>query len=135
MLWAQMCVLLGLLEMVRGLLAKTHAKAAQTKVRADLLAPVAATANTLKTQLNPITSVSGKATYLATLTQQSAPAGAGGLSLSYTGPADSLPAIFSWLETGGSFDANLWTPLYDYVVALGDVCNNIIDNLGDFNAW
>ncbi|MDQ2876138.1 MAG: hypothetical protein M3Y33_15640 [Actinomycetota bacterium] len=50
MLWAQLNVLLFLLAAwTQGFLAKTHAKAGQTAARADLIAPVAKTANQAST--------------------------------------------------------------------------------------
>lgn len=94
LLWLQFCFFAAVLSVFWTMLTKTHAKAAQTSQRADLLPPVAKTANqanTTATAAKSVTDViSFNASFLASLNSGSTPGGFGG-------PASNSPAnLFNW---------------------------------------
>lgn len=115
MLWAQLCLVIGLLEMIRGLLFKTHAKASadEDRIQAIIIGPVK-TANTLApltTHVTALTSLAGN-TLLPTLAQEFSPT-------TFGNPAGSSGAqLQSWaIDATARFNqiystmqgTNLWT--------------------------
>jgi hypothetical protein len=139
LLWLQFCFFSAILSVFWSMIMKTHAKASQTSQRADLLAPVAKTANTASTNATAaktVTDVIGaNASFLATLRSASDPIAAGSPSLAYTGPSNNTNAVmFSWLETGGSFNG-LWVSMVSYIAALGTCVNSIISEGSTAGIW
>lgn len=121
-LYAQFLVVIFFGTWGTGMLAKTHAKAAQTKVRVDALIAVAKTAN----QVAPLAS---NATFLGGLNA------IGGITTNGTLPGTDypgLPGTFGSLGAAQSYCTALAEDvqaIYDYVVDSADNFNGLVSSM------
>lgn len=113
-IYGQAMVLTFFVTWCTGMLAKTHAKAAQTKVRVDSLIGVAKTVNTMSTTVTALTPIAtgGNASFLAALNA------IGGVTTNGSNPTPSSgSASFSTFAGAESY------------------CDALADNLNDLLAY
>lgn len=142
LLWLQFCFFSAILSVFWSMTLKTHAKASQTSQRADLLAPVAKTANlagtaaaaaqTTANSASAVTTViASNASYLATISQQPAPTKITASGIAAAG----IPAPTSYTQSYFTALSNIVNALTTYTGSLASTQNGIYDALQGANIF
>jgi hypothetical protein len=115
----------------------TKAQAVEARLNAHIVQTATITQNhatkiaTLNTQLSPIVNTSGKAAYLATISQVAAPTKAGAPGT----PSNGVPAPSSYSSSYVTAMSNNFNGLLNYVGLLAGDVNGIYDQLQNANIF